>query len=62
MEEIVKILMRRDGLSKSEAKNFLDDVMNEIEDAIASGNWEDAEDIWIGEVGLEVDYLMEVLM
>lgn len=62
MEEIVKILMRRDGLSKSEAKNFLDDVMKEIEDAIAYGDWEDAEDIWMGETGLEVDYLMEVLM
>lgn len=61
-EKIIAIFMKRDGLSKSEAKSFLDDVLESVEDAIASGDWEDAEDIWMGETGLEIDYLMEVLM
>ena len=62
MEEVIQILMKRDGMSRAEAKNFLDGVMREIEDAIANGDHELAKDIWIGDVGLEIDYLMEVLL
>ena len=62
MFKIIAILMKRDGLSKKEATQFLDDVLKDVEDAIANGDWEDAEDIWMGDTGLEVDYLMEVLM
>lgn len=62
MKKVIAILMQRDGMTRDEAKKFLDDVMREVEDAIANGDYELAEDIWMGDVGLETDYLMEVLL
>lgn len=62
MDKIVDILMRRDGVTKEEAKNTLEETRGMINDAIASGNFDDVEDIMYSELGLEMDYIDEILI
>lgn len=62
MKEIINILMRRDGISENEARNLVEDCMEEIETAIAEGRYYEAEDIFMSEIGLEPDYLISLLI
>lgn len=62
MKKVINILMERDDMSLSEAKEFLQDCLDEIHCLIEQGDYEGAEWVWEHEVGLEVDYLMEVLV
>ena len=57
MKEIIKILMRRDGISEIEAENLIEECMEEINDAIMRGNYQECEDILASYLGLEPDYL-----
>lgn len=61
MREIVNILMRRDGISENEARNLIEDCMLEIHEAIAGGRYMEAEDIFMDWIGLEPDYLINLL-
>ena len=61
MDSITEVLMRRDGLSEEEAKREVDDFKADIEDSIMSGNLEDIEDALMNDLGLEPDYLMDIL-
>ena len=62
MDNITKVLMRRDGLSEEDAKREVDDFKADIEDSIMSGDLEDLEDALMYDLGLEPDYLMDILM
>lgn len=62
MREIINILMRRDGISENEARNLVEDCMLEIHEAIAAGRYMEAEDIFMDWLGLEPDYLMQILI
>ena len=58
MREIVKILMRRDGISENEAWNIVDEVQDEINEAIKdNASYEDIADIIQDMLGLEPDYM-----
>ena len=59
MNEVVEILMRRDGLSRREAQ----DRFNEVRDMIQECHFDpfETEDILIEELGLEMDYIFEFL-
>ncbi len=61
MDSITEVLMRRDGLSEEDAKREVDDFKADIEDSIMSGNLEDIEDALMYDLGLEPDYLMDIL-
>ena len=61
MDSITEVLMRRDGLSEEEAKREVDDFKADIEDSIMRGNLEDIEDALMNDLGLEPDYLMDIL-
>ena len=61
MNEIVKILMRRDRLSQLEAENLFEEVQEEVLEAASRGNFQECEDIVASELGLEPDYLDELL-
>lgn len=61
MNEIVNILMRRDGISENEARNLVEDCMLEIHEAIAAGRYMEAEDIFMDWLSLEPDYLILLL-
>ena len=61
MDSITEVLMRRDGLSEEDAKREVDNFREDIEDSIMSGNLEDIEDALMNDLGLEPDYLMDIL-
>lgn len=61
MEKVLDILMKRDGLSKEEAEIVIDDVKNQIEEAIEEGRIFDVEEIILSELGLEPDYMEELI-
>ena len=62
MDSITEVLMRRDGLSEEDAKREVEDFRADIEDSIMSGNLEDIEDTLMNDLGLEPDYLLDLLM
>jgi len=62
MDSITEVLMRRDGLSEEDAKREVEDFKADIEDSIMSGNLEDIEDALMNDLGLEPDYLMDILI
>lgn len=61
MKEIINILMRRDGISENEARDLVEDCMEEVETAIAGGHYIEAEDIFMDYLHLEPDYLINLL-
>lgn len=61
MEKIIQILMKRDGISKSEAIELAIACKIEILDALAAGCSDDAEDIIADYLGLEPDYIFDLL-
>lgn len=61
MEEIINILMKRDGISFEEARRQCEDTVDEIHMAIASGDYMLAEELMMSDLGLEPDYLMDIL-
>lgn len=61
-ESIVKTLMKRDGISRSEAEALKRDAKAELEEILESGGGlEEAYDICYDYFGLEPDYLDELL-
>lgn len=61
MNSVTEVLMRRDGISEEDAKREVEDFQADIEDSIMSGNLEDIEDALMNDLGLEPDYLMDIL-
>lgn len=61
MNEIVKILMRRDGISRLEAENLVEECKEELWKAAARGSYQECEDIIALYLGLEPDYLDQML-
>lgn len=61
MNRVVKILMERDGYSEVEAREIIDDCREEINEAIADGDYDLAEDILACDLGLEPDYIFDIL-
>lgn len=55
--ELVKVLMRRDGMTQAEAEQRVDEVREILADAEP---W-DAEDIIMDELGLEMDYIFDLI-
>ena len=62
MDSITEVLMRRDGLSEEDAKREVEDFKADIEDSVMSGDLEDIEDALMNDLGLEPDYLMDILL
>lgn len=58
---IVKILMSRDNLTREEAEHQLNYVREQMDDAIAAGDYGEVEDIMYDELGLEMDYIFDIL-
>lgn len=57
MNEIVEILMRRDGISRLEAENLIEECKEELWSAATRGSYQECEDIVALYLGLEPDYL-----
>ena len=61
MNRVVKILMKRDGLSKEDAYDLVNEVRAKMQDAIACGDYDLAEEIIESDLGLEPDYIFDIL-
>ena len=63
MNRIVQILMERDELTQQEAQRMFDECRQHlIDEAVPFGDCELAEEILAEDLGLELDYLMDVLL
>lgn len=61
LNKVVEILMSRDNMSQEEAQDLLDFVRQEIDEVIADGDYDTVEDIMYTELGLEMDYIFDIL-
>lgn len=61
MEIIIKILMKRDKMTRNDAKALVDEVYEEINYYLEQGDYDSAEDLVMSDLGLEPDYL-EILL
>ena len=59
---VTDVLMQRDGLTRDEAKLEIENFREDIEDSIMNGDLEDIEDSLMNDLGLEPDYLFDILM
>ena len=62
MNKIVDILMKRDGLTRDEAEQRVEETREMMNDAVGSGDYEEVEDIMCSELGLEMDYIFDILI
>ena len=56
-EDIVRILIKRDGITMFEAWDWVNQTQKEIDEALAAGTYEDIEEIVKYNLGLEPDYM-----
>lgn len=61
MNAVVRILMDRDDMTKQEAEKHLAYVRQMIEDAVADGDYDLVEQLVASELGLEMDYIFDIL-
>lgn len=59
--EIIEVLMKRDGISRKEAQNQYKETARLINEAIAMGEVWDVEEILACELGLELDYIFDFI-
>lgn len=58
---LVELLMRRDHLTREEATEMLFTCKEDLERAVSDGNYNDVDDIIMDDLGLEPDYLFDIL-
>lgn len=61
MSKLVRTLMERDGVTRDEAERMVDEVREEILEAVYDGDYSEAEEIMLSELGLEMDYIYDIL-
>lgn len=62
-DRIVAILMERDELTEEEAREQVEDAVEAINDILANGgSYEEAEDVLLEDLGLEMDYIFDLLL
>ena len=62
MKSIKQILMERDNMTAEEADELIEAVREDINFAAECGDYDMAEDIMLGDLGLEMDYIFELLI
>jgi len=58
---IKQVIMRRDGMSSTEADELIDAAKDQLEEYIADDDQESAYEVCMEFFGLEPDYLMELM-
>lgn len=61
MKSIKRILMERDGMDEFEAQDLIDAVREDLNFAMENNDYELAEDIMYGDLGLEMDYIFDLI-
>jgi hypothetical protein len=60
-QPIVETLMKRDGISREEATKIRNDLKAQALDLVEEGSLFEIEDLIMDEIGLEPDYLDELI-
>lgn len=61
MDKIIEILMNRDGCTRDEALKVFNEAKEAINDAMCCGDMELVEEIMQDELGLEMDYIFDII-
>ena len=61
MEKIIEILMRRDDMTRQEAAEVVKEARKALMEAAADGDMEAAEEVLYDQLGLELDYLFDLI-
>ena len=61
MNQVIKILIERDNMTYEEAESQVKEVQELLEGALSTGNYDEAEDILADELGLEMDYIFDLI-
>ena len=61
MNETIKTIMKRDGLTEQEARQEFDETRAAMMEALAAGDTNEVEDILLYDLGLEMDYIFDFL-
>lgn len=61
MNKVVEILMERDNMTEQEAEKVVEQARAEIHFAAENGCYDEAEDIMYSLLGLEMDYLLDII-
>ena len=61
MNKVVEILMERDGLTRTEAEELVEDTRSELIEAAEGTSCLEADEIIMNNLGLEPDYLFDIL-
>ena len=61
MKRVVAIIMERDGISAREALRQVIETRDAIQDALDAGEPDEVESIMADYLGLEPDYIMELI-
>lgn len=61
MNKIVSVLMKRDNMTQQEAEHHFNYVKGLIDDAISSGDYIEVDEIMYSELGLELDYIFDII-
>ena len=62
-DKIAAILMERDELTEEEAREQVEDAVEAINDILANGgSYEEAGDVLLEDLGLEMDYIFDLLL
>ena len=61
MERVIQILMKRDGLTREEAKDLVDETRDLLIEAAANGDYFECDQIMADQLGLEPDYIMDII-
>jgi len=61
MERVVRLIMKRDGLSYEDAKTEVSNTVDEMYEALESGDSDQVEEILMDNLGLEPDYIPQLL-
>lgn len=57
VNDIINLIAHRDHISTLEAMDIVNECMEEMEEAVAQGYWQEAEDILASYLSLEPDFL-----
>ena len=61
MKETVKVLMKRDGMTRKEAEEMVNNARYEINNMLEEEEYDEIEDMLACDFGLEMDYIFDFL-
>ena len=61
MKETVKVLMKRDGMTRKEAEEMVNNARYEINNMLEEAEYDEIEDMLACDFGLEMDYIFDFI-